>query len=256
MLESTMLPIALGVATLGAILASFITVIAERLYTGQSWRAGRSRCNSCREALGGKDLLPVISWLMYQGRCAYCSSKLPRVYVLGELSLALVFGLAAVTIPVGMPLIMFLAAACVIFFIVMYDLRHTVVPVGSSFLLLVASGGYLLSQSLTVREVGATLFMAGAIALFIFILHAFSRGRAMGLGDAPVAFSLALLVGSNVAFAGLLFSFWIGALFGVGILLARRDGPTMGIEVPFVPFLAAGFLLAFFTQWNPFPFIL
>jgi len=27
----------------------------------------------------------------------------------------------------------------------------------------------------------------------------------------------------------------------------------MGIEVPFVPFLAAGYLLAFFTQWNPLP---
>ena len=24
----------------------------------------------------------------------------------------------------------------------------------------------------------------------------------------------------------------------------------MGIEVPFAPFLAAGFLLAYFTQWN------
>jgi prepilin signal peptidase PulO-like enzyme (type II secretory pathway) len=75
----------------------------------------------------------------------------------------------------------------------------------------------------------------------------------MGLGDAPVAFSLALLVGSAYAFAGLIFSFWIGALFGIGLLLARRGGPTMGIEVPFVPFLAAGFLLAYFTQWNPFP---
>jgi prepilin signal peptidase PulO-like enzyme (type II secretory pathway) len=52
---------------------------------------------------------------------------------------------------------------------------------------------------------------------------------------------------------GILFSFWIGALFGIAVLLRRRGGPTMGIEVPFVPFLAAGFLLAFFTQWNPFP---
>ena len=29
----------------------------------------------------------------------------------------------------------------------------------------------------------------------------------------------------------------------------------MGVEVPFAPFLAAGFLLAYFTQWNPFTVI-
>jgi prepilin signal peptidase PulO-like enzyme (type II secretory pathway) len=64
---------------------------------------------------------------------------------------------------------------------------------------------------------------------------------------------LSLLVGSQ-AFVGLVFSFWVGAVIGIGILVLRRGGPTMGIEVPFVPFLAVGYLLAFFTQWNPFLF--
>jgi len=40
----------------------------------------------------------------------------------------------------------------------------------------------------------------------------------------------------------------------VGIVLLARAprGARMGIEVPFAPFLAAGFLLAYFTQWDPF----
>jgi prepilin signal peptidase PulO-like enzyme (type II secretory pathway) len=73
----------------------------------------------------------------------------------------------------------------------------------------------------------------------------------MGLGDAPVALALALLAGPGLALAGLLFSFWIGALVGIAILVSRPKGHRMGIEVPFVPFLAAGYLLAFFTRWNP-----
>ena len=76
----------------------------------------------------------------------------------------------------------------------------------------------------------------------------------MGLGDAPIALGLSLLVGFGAAFSGLIFSFWIGALCGILILVLRRGGPRMGIEVPFVPFLAAGYLLAYFTQWNPFLF--
>jgi prepilin signal peptidase PulO-like enzyme (type II secretory pathway) len=97
--------------------------------------------------------------------------------------------------------------------------------------------------------------IAGAIALFFFLLHVLSSGRAMGLGDAPVALALSLMAGTQ-AIAGLLFSFWIGALYGIFVLSTRRGGPRMGIEVPFVPFLALGFLLALFTAWNPLGFVL
>ena len=75
----------------------------------------------------------------------------------------------------------------------------------------------------------------------------------MGLADAPLAFGLSLLVGP-IALSGFIFSFWIGALIGIVVLLRRPVGSRIGSEVPFAPFLAAGFLLAYFTQWNPFIF--
>ncbi len=96
---------------------------------------------------------------------------------------------------------------------------------------------------------------AGVIGLGFLLMHVLSKGKAMGLGDAPIALALSLMV-APYAFAGLLFSFWIGALLGIGILATRQGGPTMGIEVPFVPFMAAGFLLAYFLQWNPLSFAL
>jgi prepilin signal peptidase PulO-like enzyme (type II secretory pathway) len=76
----------------------------------------------------------------------------------------------------------------------------------------------------------------------------------MGFADAPFAFGLALLVGP-AALSGFIFSFWIGAVIGIIMLLKRPRGSRMGVEVPFAPFLAAGFLLAYFTQWNPFIFV-
>jgi prepilin signal peptidase PulO-like enzyme (type II secretory pathway) len=79
-----------------------------------------------------------------------------------------------------------------------------------------------------------------------------SRGRAMGLGDTPAVFGLSLLAG-RTAVAGVLFSFWVGGVIGICILALRKGGPKMGIEVPFVPFMAVGFLIALFTQWNPLP---
>ena len=249
------LALAIGFGALGAFLASFLMLVVERVYTGQSWRSGHSRCNSCNTVLTAQDLIPVLSWLASLGRCRRCGARLPATYIFVEVLLGGLFALAYLTFGLDLTLFVFLFTLCTLTFIVLYDLRHMIVPLPGSLLLLGGSLGMALLRPGGSSEFGFSLLVAGGIALFIFLLHALSRGRAMGLGDAPVAFSLALLVGPALAVSGLLFSFWIGALFGIGVLLLRRGGPTMGIEIPFVPFLAAGFLLAFFTQWIPFPFL-
>lgn len=243
-----------SIGALGALIASFISVVAERAYSGQSWRLGRSRCNSCREELRAYDLVPLLSWLSTGGRCRYCSARLPTTYLLTEAALAALFVLSYLVLGLGTPLAIFLATLSVLAFIVLYDLRHTIVPLPGMLLLFAGALAFALLTHGSAQGLGLTLLVAGGVSLFIFLLHALSRGRAMGLGDAPVAFSLAVLVGAPYAVSGLLFSFWIGALFGIMLLLRRPGGPTMGTEVPFVPFLAAGFLLAFFTQWTPFLF--
>lgn len=241
-------------SALGALIASFVTVVAERAYTGQSWRRGRSRCNSCRETLRARDLVPLASWLFARGRCRYCNVRLPALYMFVETAFAALFALSYLTLGLGAPLLVFLATLTVLGFTVLYDLRHTIVPLPGTILLFLGSLGFALLVHETMHDFLRTLLAAGGVGLFIFLIHALSRGRAMGLADVPTAFSLSLLVGAKLVFSGLLFSFWIGALFGIGILLLQRGGPTMGREVPFVPFLAAGFLLAYFTQWTPFLF--
>lgn len=240
-------------AALGAILGSFIAVVAERAYTGQSWKKGRSRCNSCREDLGAFDLIPVFSWLIHRGRCRKCGSKVPGAYAVYELSLGIVFALSYRTFGLTFELAAFLASALVLAFIVIYDLRHTIVPVPASTALIITGALFAFLSAPDIASFGFTVVRAAIIGLFFYLLHALSRGKAMGLGDTPVSFALALLAGPE-AVAGLMFSFWIGAVVGICILVFRKGGPTMGIEVPFVPFMALGFLLAIFTQWNPLPF--
>jgi prepilin signal peptidase PulO-like enzyme (type II secretory pathway) len=241
--------------TFGAISASFIGVISERVYTGQSWKKGRSKCNSCRETLEGKDLIPVFSWLLYRGRCRRCKVKLPARYVFFEVLMGVLFALSYLYIGFGLPLILFLIALGILDFIVIYDMRHTVVPNLASNLLIIFALAFSLNTTSSPQEFLVRLVVAAVIALMFYLLYALSKGRAMGLGDTPVAFALSLLVGS-AAIPGVMFSFWIGAVVGIAILLARKGGPRMGIEIPFVPFMAAGYLLAYFTLWNPLPFLL
>lgn len=241
-------------AILGAILASFIGVLVERVHTGESWIQDRSKCNSCSTTLGLLDLVPVASWLSTYGRCGHCGVRLPLMYVASEVVLGALFVASYYTLGLGLSLALLLAALCVLLFVVLYDIRHTIVPTQATALLVLISTGFAYLNSFDHTEFGMTLTFAGVIGLAFFLMHALSRGRMMGLGDSPIALALALLVGFGSAFAGLIFSFWIGALYGICVLVMRRGGPRMGIEVPFVPFLAAGYLLAYFTQWNPFLF--
>lgn len=238
---------------LGTLLGSFVGVIAERAYTGQSWRKGRSKCNSCCEYLSARDLIPVFSWLMHRGRCRTCGSRVPVLYVVYELLLGVAFAAAYAAFGLSLSLLLFIAALLLLAFITIYDLRHTIVPqiASTAFIILSLAFAWVWSGSMSLFL--HTLLYAVGISLFFLLMYLFSRGRAMGLGDTPMAFGLSMLAGP-AALPGFFFSFWIGGVIGILILVFRKGGPKMGIEVPFVPFMAIGFMLALFTQWNPLPF--
>ncbi len=235
---------------LGAVLASFVGVIAERAYTGESWLKGRSRCNACGRVLNVRDLIPVLSWLFARGRCRVCGARVPAQYMVFELFLGALFAFSYFTLGLSLLLPAFLFVILVTAFIVLYDLRHTVVPIPASVFLIVGAFVYSALSLSSLPAFLNALWWALGIAFCFFALHALSRGKYMGLGDTPVAFALSLVV-APYALSGVLFSFWSGALIGILMLSLRRGGPKMGIEVPFVPFLALGFLLAYFIQWNP-----
>jgi len=237
----------------GAIIASFVGVVAARLNTGQGFVMGRSHCDACGAPLPPHALVPVISYIVFGGRALCCGARLSLIAPLTELLLGLLFVLSYFTLGFTLPLAPFLLSLSLLLALVLYDFEHQILPPVFLTLFVVASAlaGFFIAPSFA--EFSQTLLIAFLVALFFASIHFLSRGRAMGFADAPLAFGLALLVG-NAAIPGFVFSFWIGAVIGIVILLKRPRGSRMGIEVPFAPFLAAGFLLAYFTQWNPFIF--
>lgn len=237
----------------GAMLASFSGVISERLNTGESWVHGRSHCNSCNRTLTVSDLVPIVSWVVSFGRCRTCKAPVPYLYPLAEVTLATLFIASYLRLGFTLPLLFLLVSLVLLTMIVLYDLRHTIVPLQLALLLIATSLAYAVSTTVNTHALSLVLLTSGIIAIGFFLMHVLSKGQWMGLGDTPVALALSLIAGS-AAVSGLLFSFWIGAVIGIGILVTHPKGHRMGIEVPFVPFLAAGYLLAFFTQWNPFLF--
>ncbi|MBU6388702.1 A24 family peptidase [Patescibacteria group bacterium] len=250
-----MLPLAsVALFFLGAIIASFAGVVAGRLNTGESFLTGRSRCDACNAELPPSALLPVVSYLLSAGRARCCGARLSPRAPLSELLLGALFVLAQAKLGFASALPLMLLSLSLLLALVLYDLVHQILPplLLAAFVASAALTGFVAAPS--VMEFSSVMLTALLIAGSLALLHILSRGRAMGFADAPLAFGLSLLVGS-AALPGFMFSFWIGAVVGIAVLFRRPVGSRMGVEVPFAPFLALGFLLAYFTQWNPFIFI-
>lgn len=241
--------LAFAAAAFGLIVGSFINALAFRFNTGLSVMRGRSRCMHCGHTLSALELIPVLSYVVLRGRCRWCRSKISAQYPLVEcVAAALSFGVFATT---GLTLfsVLWFCIWMTILFIVVYDLRHTVIPWSASFLLMALSLGvvFVSGDDLLMR------LAAGPILAFPLLFISFiSRGTWMGWGDGFFELSLGWMLGLVAGFSALLFSIWIGALVGVMLVLwaqlpsLRKRGFTMKSELPFAPFLAIGTLLVYF----------
>lgn len=85
---------------------------------------------------------------------------------------------------------------------------------------------------------GAGLALSGLAMLLLYVL---SR-HAIGLGDVKLVAALGIFLGPAASFYLLLHASWLGALAAVVGLLTKRLHRHQ--EIPFAPFVAAGYLLA------------
>lgn len=223
---------------LGTFVGSFSNVVASRLHTGLSIVGGRSRCGSCGHELGFLDLIPLISFFVTGGRCRHCGSSYALSNVFIELSFGLMFLAMFVHFGLSQAFVLYTIFWSLMFIVAIYDMRHTIIPMLILYPAVALALFIWYTQGLLLYSLAGALLVAG----FILAIFLVSRGRAMGFGDVPLSFTLSLAVGFPALVYGILFSFWIGAIIGIIILLFVVRKVTMGIEVPFAPFLIAGFL--------------
>jgi leader peptidase (prepilin peptidase)/N-methyltransferase len=78
-------------AAFGGCVGSFLTVVWDRLGTGEGFVLPRSRCPECDHAIRWYHNVPVVGWLLLRGRCYDCGSRIPIKHPLIEAVFALVF---------------------------------------------------------------------------------------------------------------------------------------------------------------------
>lgn len=232
----------------GAILGSFINALVFRFNTGKGM-GGRSRCMHCNHTLGPADLIPIFSFLFLRGRCQYCGAKISLQYPIVELSAAVLSLLVFLTHPDPLAYGFWLLVWMTLLFIVVYDIRHGILPWSASGILLVLAVISLFvsfDPPFSIFYPSTLDLLAGPLlALPLFLFSLLSRGTWMGWGDSGLELSLGWLLGLTLGLTALVIAFWAGAAVGI-VLMQLTKRYTMKSEVPFAPFLALGALIAYF----------
>jgi leader peptidase (prepilin peptidase)/N-methyltransferase len=156
----------------------------------------------------------------------------------------------------------------ILLLIVVYDVKHKIIPDRFSLVFALLAGILALSRLYWVPAVPHFIpffgvytplwldLLAGPLlALPFALLWLFSGGRAMGLGDAKLAWGLGWFLGFSGGVSAIILAFWTAFFPSIILLFLPRKHFTMKSEIPFAPFLILGALLVYvwgidILQWS------
>lgn len=231
---------------LGLIIGSFLNVVILRYGTKDSIVKGSSKCPKCQKDLKWYELVPVLSWILQFGKCRKCGAKISIQYPLIELLTGSLFVLNFIFVKDIFTFILTTIAICLLIIIFVYDLYHKIIPDVFSY-----SFGILSLIYLFFNFKGWDLIAPIALFLPFYLLWRISNGNWIGLGDGKLAFGFGGFLGLVYGFSAIILSFWIGAVFAIGLMLIDRlrsksKNITIKSEIAFGPFMIIAFLIVYF----------
>ena len=222
---------------LGAIVGSFLNVVAYRLPRKESLSHPPSHCPNCGAPVKPYDNIPVLSWLLLRGRCRNCANPISARYPIVEAGTGLLCALVVIVKGAEAEAIIGIVLVFILVPVTLIDLDTTTIPNKITYPGFVV-GVILVAVLLGTDELLESLIASALAGGFLFVAW-FLYPRGMGLGDVKLAFVMGIYLGKAVAPA-MFVAFIAGALVG-GVIIARM-GVAQGRKagIPFGPWLALG----------------
>lgn len=237
---------------IGLCIGSFLNVVVVRAFSNESIAFPASKCPTCQKPLKWYHNIPVLSYLVLKGKCAFCEEKISIQYPIVELVTGLLFvlvflkfGLVLNTIFMFIFVSLFVVlAATDIKEKVVFDV-HTYILVGTGLVYNLFNVGnlYLGDKVLTLGSfhIGINNSLIASvlgILLGIVVMEAFARfgylvagTRAFGEGDTYIAAGLGAVFGWQYLLTVLLYGFIIQIVLTIPVfikkLISNKDYRTL-----------------------------
>jgi prepilin signal peptidase PulO-like enzyme (type II secretory pathway) len=246
----------------GLVVGSFLSVVIYRETQDEEtdksaisllppWVLGRSYCDHCKKALSWYENIPLLSFIVQQGKCRHCHKRINVSYPLIEMFTAFEFvwiywliqRLSFFRQMEG-----FFSLGVLVFWLFIFSLSIvlSIIDIKSGILpdSLVLTGSSVVAL-LRLLITGRWEFILTGLVLFIFFLFLYliTQGKGIGFGDVKLAFFIGVVLGWwQWALVAMFIAFLTGAVAGVILIVVKRK--TMKSSLPFGPFLLGGMLIA------------
>lgn len=209
----------------GCCVGSFLNVLIIRLPQKIDFVAVRSRCPSCLTQLKWFHNIPVFSFVFLKGKCAYCHTRISWRYPLVEIFTGLVaFWLMPSSLSVetvGLFLFYF-SIACVFICHFLIDIDHHLLLDSLNLYLLAIILPYAVVTRPWEYWVLGGVIGFGAPLLVTWLFYKIRGQVGLGGGDIKLFGILGLLFGPIGIILTIFLSCFVGALFGIGMILIKK----------------------------------
>ncbi len=197
-----------------------------------------SHCPKCKTPIKPWQNIPVVSYLLLQGKCGQCAEPISPRYPIVELVTGILSGFVVYHLGFNEQAVAALLLTWTLIALTMIDVDHQLLPDNLTLPLLWLGLLVNLQGVFTDLQSAVIGAIAGYMALWsVFWLFKILTGKeGMGYGDFKLLAALGAWMGWQALPLIIILSSLVGAVIGVaGILIMGRD---KNVPIPFGPYLA------------------
>lgn len=227
---------------LGAVTGSFLNMLAYRI-PEKLKITGRSFCPECKKTIPWYYNIPVLSYLILKGRCAFCGKRISLRYFIVEFATTSTFLLSSIKFEFNESIFAAIFSSSLILAAAIDFERKVVYDLNNLFTLITGMVYMLLFKKNLLEVVLAAVLSLSILYISKLIVEKKINKEALGSGDFYFVLSASIFLGIKVIY-GLFIASFTGALAGYFLLYKGRIEKYEAI--PFIPYLTGGFLISLF----------